>query len=185
MNQPLIERVARLLAAKGPLSTKEIGMHLREPADRVGSCVKHTRSMGRYGIEVVGRGQGDGRGGPPKILRVNKVVLERYLEMRGPYIPTVKVTRKEVYSEPLKPAATKKSKPPTPKEPKVIYGRKFPVYNGPHRTVWQPSSPYYKGANDEHASPAEGSRAVQQPIHPERAQPFVPKAVGKTSASPR
>lgn len=138
---PLVERIARLLADKGQLSTKEIAALLDESTDRVSDATRQPRTMGRYGLSVVGRCKGDGRGHPPKILSVDVRTMERYLALRGPFTQQVKLTRKKVHETPL---AAKKPKPPTPKEPKVVYGRAFPVYNGPHRTVWQPSSPYRK-----------------------------------------
>lgn len=164
MNQPLIERVARLLAEKGPLSTKALSMHLGETVERISESTRQARSMGRYGLSIVGREPGIGRGKPTKILAVDVRALQRYLELRGPYVPTVKITRKEVHETPLK-AKPKRAKPPTPKEPKVIYGRKSPVYHGLHRTVWQPTSPYYKGAANEHDRLAPSAPVLQQPSH--------------------
>lgn len=134
---PLIERVALLLAGRGPMSTRDLASALKETPTRVSESIRHTRSRGRYGISVVGKTGDKFHGGPANVWMVDKAVLERYLSLRGPYDPHNKITRLKVKSQP-------KPKPVQVKEPKPDYSRKVPTYTGPFRTIWQTPSPYKK-----------------------------------------
>lgn len=138
---PMIERVARLLAERGPMSTRKIAEVMGIPAERVGDCMKHPRTRGRYGITVEGKVRDGDRGSPSNLLSVDVRILERYLAARGPYTQTVRVPRSKLLATPMPPA---KPKAESLKEPKVEYNRPVPEYNGPHKTVWQPTSPYRK-----------------------------------------
>lgn len=144
MNQPLVERVARLLADMGPLNTKQISAHLGETVGDISSATRKASTMGRYGLSVLSYEQVNQRGHPPKVLAVDTSVLIRYLEMRGPFTWKAKVPRRKL----RQPPAVKKPKPEAPPE------RTFS--HGPHRTVWQPTSPYFKGAinGNETAAPS-------------------------------
>jgi hypothetical protein len=139
----MIERVAKLLAERGPMSTRKIGEIMGIPAERVGDCLKHPRSRGRYGISIDGKVRDGDRGSPSNLLSVDARILERYLAVRGPYTQNVRVPRSKLKAVPLAaPKAAPKAAPV--KEPKVEYNRPVPEYNGPHKTVWQPTSPYKK-----------------------------------------
>lgn len=163
MRKPLIQQVAELLDEHGPMSTRHLGLLLGRVPERIGDALRHARSRGRYGLQVTGKVLEGGRGGPSSLWSVDSRVLHRYLAERGPYSETTKVTRAELQAALLKqvkapkPKVKAKTKRSTPKEPKADYTPRKWAFNGPHRTVWQPSSPYFKGASNEHASTAQGA----------------------------
>mgnify|MGYP000570720640 CR=1 FL=1 len=157
----LIERVAKYLVEHGTCSTKEIGAALSEPTGRVGDALKHPATRGRWGITKEDWTHIDGRGHPSTVFSINERHYRTYLAQRRP-MPWI---AKRIAGTPKKPAEPPKPKPEPkaktkPKlEPKAktkpkpsgkgrilpTVSSNTPVYNGPHRTVWQPSSPYFKG----------------------------------------
>lgn len=134
----LVERVAQHLAKHGNASTRELADALGVPASRIGDCIKSERQRARWGIYHAGYVEGPhGRGHPPSIWAINKAAYKKHVKDRREMPWLAKRLLKD------EPKSTK-PKAPSVKEPKVDYSRKPPVYSGPHRTVWQPSSPYWR-----------------------------------------
>lgn len=139
----LIERIAEYLVKHGPTSARTLGIVLGEPTARISSALKQPAQRGRWGISRTGYDEEAPRQGhPPSIWAIDRTKYKAHLANRRdmPWIA------KRVLKKKIKPGPAKgtKSKAPCVKEPKVDYRRKPPVYSGPHRTVWQPSSPYWR-----------------------------------------
>lgn len=157
----LTDRVAAYLAENGPATRSELAEALGEKARRIGDILKSPGTRARWGIYESGVIPRNGMPGmPAKLWAIDPNKYEQHLDKRRP-MPWIedRVKNDPTYKPGPAKGSKKTTKPKvaTPKEPKVDYNRKPPVYRGPHRTVWQPSSPYYKGANDEYASPAQGA----------------------------
>lgn len=152
MSVYLIERISAYLASNGPCTTPQLATALSETTTRVADALKSVATQGRWGIQ---RGYMEGyrgKGPTPNLWSIDTFKYKRYLQQRRP-MPWIE---KRVAQMPPK---VPKPKPPKPKAPKAVtvktpkadYTRKPFVYTGPIRTVWQPSSPYFKGAANEHA----------------------------------
>lgn len=146
----LIERIAKHLVEHGPCSTKELGIALHETTGRIGDALKHSATRGRWGITREEWRQIDGRGHPATVYSINERHYHVYLAQRRP-MPWI---AKRIAGAPKKPAEPKPAPKPKPKPKAKSKGKdrqlptvssNTPVYRGPHRTVWQPSSPYFKG----------------------------------------
>ena len=145
----LIQRVAEYLVKHGEASTRELAAALQEETRRVLDAVKHPHLREKWGIERAGYDLTQQvRGHPPSIWRVDKAKYEKYLSTRRqmPWIADLMTEGK--FKPGPKPGAKKvkttKPKAASVKQPKADYSRKAPAYHGPHRTVWQPSSPYFR-----------------------------------------
>jgi hypothetical protein len=130
-----IERIARCLDKRGPMTSAELAEVLGITLHQVTDAVKVPRSREKFGIYCVRRAEPANKlGAKPNVWAIDSKKLALQLAIHG----ESKAPQRE-YKK-----SKRTVKKPVPREPKRDFTRKAPVYTGPMLTVWQKCSPYSK-----------------------------------------
>lgn len=149
--------VAAYLYKKGDRSTLEIAQALNVTAERVIANLKSDRGLNSWGVYKTDKvGEKKTCGKKPAVWTVNRKVYQARIKkdkLRLQKIEKANAAKAAAQQARAKKAAEQQARAAqiaakqaiakaSFKEPKVIYGRLFPVYKGPYKTLWQASSPY-------------------------------------------
>jgi len=121
------------LLEHGPTDTVMLSIKTDVPAETAGRVLRALREYGRWGVYRQGFTKYHGR--DVGVWAIDRKRYEAFLDKAMGRPKGVKETkpRNRVYQKGIFYGNVKKEKPPR-------------VFNTPYKTIWQPASPYYRGA---------------------------------------